>query len=633
MAVCALSLIGAAESAALSDQQIAELQASFDVRARAAMEFCLQEMTANPVSSENQYKYTLGALPGLYLGKHLEQANRAVIGLCDFTEATETGMNDMYWWGNHLCRIYNMFGSRSGQYPGRLSEEAERRIVQLLWKWASRDLEENASPVAEWADPAKVWDIWFSENHEIMRNSTAWGAAQILSRVDGYKDRVYADGLTAAQHYAQWTEYFKKYLISRGRNGLFVETSSPGYSKWTLHCIYNLYDFAEDQRLKQLAGNLLDLWWADWACDQIGGVHGGVKSRVYEGHNSQLDAIQTGYTLGWYYTGLGQDMSRPYPPEVGRGMPLKHAAFCAATSAYRMPDAVLALAVDSAGKGVYEHVSCRPGRNRLPPKALFLDDLTRHNKVKPVFYISDTEPGSVHYSYVTPDYMMASYYWPMMPEYRIAAIHSQSRWQGITFAGAVNARIFPQCAAAQVCGSHLVNYNEHRSVQYKNTLIVQKLSTSLYALDMRVFFSTSGLKRTERDGWIFVEGPQAYAAIKVVSGSYVWDDSNWMRCVNSYSPVVFETARKSDHNGFEAFQCAVVERPLLFDGKVLNYDGLSGRRLTLHVNSDQSPEINGVPLEYNPPFVFAGDFVKQSREAGRVVITYGKYTHAVEFND
>ena len=120
-------------------------------------------------------------------------------------------------------------------------------------------------------------------------------------------------------------------------------------------------DFASDAVLKRRMTLLLDLFWADWAIEQIDGVRGGGKHRIYPGPASTRGHASSGQGIAWLYFGLGTPLTK-HPGHM-----------CAVTSAYRPPALVADLALDVAGRGTYEYVSRRPGLNLLPkPPGIFL---------------------------------------------------------------------------------------------------------------------------------------------------------------------------------------------------------------------------------------------------------------------
>jgi hypothetical protein len=48
-----------------------------------------------------------------------------------------------------------------------------------------------------------------------MRDNSSWGAAQILRRVDPYRDLTYNDGSTPQEQYEAWTAFIAEYLRER----------------------------------------------------------------------------------------------------------------------------------------------------------------------------------------------------------------------------------------------------------------------------------------------------------------------------------------------------------------------------------------------------------------------------------
>ncbi len=73
--------------------------------------------------------------------------------------------------------------------------------------------------------------------------------------------------------------YFKFYFREKATKGLLTEIASPTYVKYSLNTLYNIYDFAEDEELKDLADKFLNLYFADWAVEQFNGFRGGQGTR------------------------------------------------------------------------------------------------------------------------------------------------------------------------------------------------------------------------------------------------------------------------------------------------------------------------------------------------------------------
>jgi hypothetical protein len=160
------------------------------------------------------------------------------------------------------------------------------------------------------AAPGSTWRIWGSENHSAMRNGACWGAARILR---GQAGRAYDDGSTPAAQYKAWSGFLKEYIRERARRGMLVEIFSPGYYVDTLQNFHNYYDFSDDAELRRLSGAFLDLWWVDWAQEQIKGVHGGSKARFYP---NAAAAGTPGEGLSWLYLDIGEMSPRNQAPAL-----------------------------------------------------------------------------------------------------------------------------------------------------------------------------------------------------------------------------------------------------------------------------------------------------------------------------
>ena len=189
----------------------------------------------------------------------------------------DVDIGHFHWNGYLLARMYFFFSSNSTYFPGRMSAAAEDAVLQMLWGWLL------AECAIEYADPAYVHLAWGSENHDAQQWVTLWSACQIFKDLPSYQNLTFTDGSTPIQNAAAFDEYFKAYCRERSLTGGTIELGSPTYVKYTLNTWLNLYDFAEDPELKAAANMLLDIYWADWAIEQLDGQRGGSRHRNYQG--------------------------------------------------------------------------------------------------------------------------------------------------------------------------------------------------------------------------------------------------------------------------------------------------------------------------------------------------------------
>jgi len=289
-----------------------------------------------------EYSYSIidFAMKTFWLDEPGEQANEALVENCRFYLEHQPERDDrdnFYWSADVLCRLVEFFGAQGSRAPGRLSAPAEQVVLEMMWTWLrTRSLLEDA----EWRQ-SRTWHIWESENHHVQKFSTAWHFAGLLKDKPAYGDQILADGGTPEEHFQAWTDYAREWIRERAKKALFVETANAQYNIHTLKGVYNFYDFSPDAELQALSGRLLDLYWATWAEEQIDGVRGGGKARVYPGKGSLLGG-DTMRRLAWYHLGTGE----PSLPRCND--------FTVLTSAHRLPGVVVDIALDRAGRGVYE---------------------------------------------------------------------------------------------------------------------------------------------------------------------------------------------------------------------------------------------------------------------------------------
>lgn len=547
----------------------------------------------------------------------------------------EQANEERYILDNYLLqRVYFLFHSRSEYFPGRMSKAAEDAITQAMWKWASVVCKKKM------VAPEQIWRLVASENLACRMWASYWGATQILAEHPDYRDLKYADGTPVQEMARAFNDYFKQFTRERASKGLMVEVNSA-YNDWTLNAWYNIADFSRDPATRRNMKMFLDLWWADWTTEQIDGVRGGSRHRCYPGVNSQIGK-GAGDNSAWYVFGIGEPPKALSAEDVGL-----------ATTFWR-PVPIVAELLPAAQRGTYEYYSRRPGwgisnyQGKEAKAAKAPDAYDRHVLVP--------EGGNLlRYTFSTPDYVMGTSMVPALSAAEWTLISSQNRWEGVTFAGNETARIYVQPVASD--GKHF--YNGSWSVQKKGVMIVQRLKRSSGCKGQRIWFDAT-LKREERDGWVFAEAPQAYAAVRIVNGEQSWEldipkkrtpkngtagvekkqpkkaapkIGEWLRCQDDYSPVIIEAARKSDFPDFAAFQKSILANPLRWENQKLDYrSSFHHTSLTFFADYSKPPQVDGVPVNYAPKKAYDSPFIQGDFGSGVVTIQKGERKEVLDFN-
>jgi hypothetical protein len=625
------------EDTSYSDAQLKSLTDGFASRRLQAFEILrgkqlVRGAVQNPISSSGipyyralSYSLIDFAAKCFWLDELNQVANDALVENCNIYLDKQEVMRDgdsFYWAADELCRIIEYWGSNGIVKSGLLNSTTEASIYKMMWQWVkdqsklkeSQQLNSYLYSVCADFTQNNTWDVEGSENHHIQRFFTKWHFSKLLKERTEYKGLKYDDGYTAAEHFDGWNKYIKQYLRERAKKGLFIEFANDAYGMESLKGIYNFYDFG-DSELKSLTGKFLDLFWATWAQEQLNGVSGGSKARVYQGRESYIGATHF-RKLAWYYLNVGSISE------------IKQNIFSFITSEYRMPYVVMDMALDTKGKGNYEIIQRRLG-------------LAKDGYYSPLpFYRIDQTKGLVRYSYCTPNFIMGTFHCEALNESQWTMISSQNRWMGVIFSADPNSRIYPQCE-----GTDKGVYNQHWGVQSKGCMIAQRLGNySKNAGKMRVWISDNGLgQRIESNGWIFVSSTdkKSYAAIKFVDGKYttsvvnevgLWS-GHWVSEVNSNTPVIIEVANASGYSSYEDFQAKVQALPLTYSNGIVKHTTLYGDNLEFYANYSHLPMINGKTIDLNPAKVMDGPFVSSDFNSGVYVIKKGARILNLNFNN
>ena len=615
---CVKEIMVAPLAGAIPDSHFASLKSSFATRRDAAFEalhytaltvapldYDYVTTTGCPLSRAFSYSLSDYAFKSLWLNANVDKANAALVQNADFYLTNPTYLKDrdsFYWSTDEWLRLLEYYGSKGTKAAGRITPATEAKLYELMFLYIntwSPATPNSTSPI-NCADyqTTNTWHIDGTENHQSMQSCTFWHFCKLLKDNPIYASQKFPDGTTPEQIYTATGDYMKHWMVERAKKGLFIEAANDDYNQETLKGVYNMYDFAPDAELRELSGKLLDLYWATWAQEQLKGMRGGAKARIYRGNQSNgYDGSAGrifGYKMAYYY--LASTVTYT----------LSDAMFTAVTSDYRMPDVVMDMALMRTELGDFEV------KDRTPGLALSSGNNANARQ---------DYGGIVRYSYCTPDFIMGTMHLEARPELDWMMISSQNRWQGVIFDGDPLCRIYPQAQTEYRA------YNQHWSVQSKGCLITQQLPEDLkyskYTDSMRVYFSSFGLSnRIEKNGWVFMASNGAYAAVKCVTGGYYWlSDTRWMVCKDRYSPVIIEVDQKADYASYTAFQDKVIALSLTYDGKVLKHKSLYGDDLTFYADRTSLPKVNNQLIDLRPTRVFDSPFVKSVFNSGVVEIS------------
>lgn len=525
-------------------------------------------------------------------------------------DAQMTGSGDPFHWNAFVqARIYLLYSSQSTYFPGRMSPAAENAILDMLWGWASNRC------VIGMFDPDTTFYSWGSENHHSMAWIGYWSIAQIMAGHPVHSTRPYADGTTPAAMAAAANEYYKAYVRHRTLNAPMIEAAAPAYNTITMNTWLSLPDFATDPELKAAASSLIDIYWANWAIEQINGVRGGSRNRCKPGREAV--ARSASEDVAWNFFGIGNE-------------PYAIAGAVGATTLWRPSRAVVALALDLEGRGEYGYISRRLGhRDPNPMPVLAGPTEFRWNPLNP-------EGGHLlRYTWTTPDFVMGTAMMSKLPSSSWIEFSSQDRWNGTIFKGPNTSRIFTQVPYNQNDQSV---YNTEWGVQNKGVSILQRIPTDVDADGQMVWFSLD-LNRRESNDWIFAEALDAFAAVKIVDGNWTWTPDGdqfqrndipdnigeWAVLNDEYCPIIMEVACKEDYNGsMSRFMQDILDNTLTWTNKKLDYTSTGyGTKLTLFTDYRALPQVDGVTIDLAPPEAYRSPYLNGDVAEGPVIIQYG----------
>ncbi len=583
-----------------------------------------------------------------------------------------------------LVEMYYELGSRSGRNPVPLEPATEKLLLELLWQRTQADNDIG------WAK-SNTWWLTGSENHDLNAKVSCLISSRIFMGEPDYRHRLYPDAAhapgygywfstimtggegygpetaaswqpsgqhNAADHYRAWVAFFDRYITERAKRGFFLERAAPGYMKWTLDFLYTAHRYCGDEGLQKKLGDFLDLAWADWAQEQLGGLRGGPKTRHH-------------HTVGGYDS--MSDMERFLLGGPGSTLHIYTALLLDDKNA--LPAPIVDLALDTRGRGRYALVSRGIGEEEAAfprpagtERTLTVDKVSRFLK----------------YSWVTPDYILGTQMdHPAAVQSHLSAV---GRWHGLIVGASPDTRILPTGGLEEnsAGGKPQIDMERmYQTAQERNILVIQQArrwmqaspdwypSGLMYARPIVLNVGKGWDEKAEQAGWLFFRKQAAYAAVRVVDRKTTQDpkgnalhlpidetlpghpdllapaDKTWewneegtgLRLNDMFSPVIIYAGSADEHGDFASFQKTVLNSRLeLHKTVVPGYFSVvfqggekEAREIRFSANTPGIPILGGSAVNYLPEALFSGPFIQSRFGSGQFRIAKGANALDLDF--
>ncbi len=587
---------------------------------------------------------TMWSLVALYLNKRVDEANARLLKRAreylsrEESKAFAPGHGKDTPWAYFglvdYVRILCLFHSRSPHFPGRLSAETEGAMKSAL-----RRLVKSRSKVAD-ASLENLRVTLGTENHDLTQRPAFYLIASVLKDDPEFKERKYEDGHTPAEHFTAYNRFFQGWPREKVKSGLWIETGSDTYQKYSWPALFNLHELSPDPVVRKRFGMLLDLAFIEEAQISVRGRRGGGRSRAGYGGNSFE-----------YYKNL------LYAPE---GVPARSShSKVIGTSKYQLPAAAILLRhIEFPAAMPFLITNRLPGELEEEGKSFSAKSSlnnyawrTRHYLLgctlqNPALSRMDAETGQ--------------------PVLKYAGISRQKRWSGMLFDDpkarhpllpAANHRTDDEpCAIFPIIEKTRGGRPQHSywNFQHRNVMFVQRIAPqqpehpmrmgSYSTGNIRIRFHGRRLTKVEVDGWIFASNGSAFAGVKFLDDDYEWDEAK-----ETASPVGYERFKTSSrflihagdidtHRSFDQFRESVLRNPLKVETDTVEYRVMPERtRLEVfRYDADahgrfRLPKVNGKTLNLKPSWKYSSPYLKARTGSDRFTVTVGPVEQVYDF--
>ncbi len=503
---------------------------------------------------------------------------------------------NLYWVINLLLRTMSDPQTRS--LVTVAARDAIHEVLDDFVTWRDRCTDANLSE-------ASLLTLQSSINHDWIKKTAFYLVAQYYKSLDsGLGRNIYADGLSATEHFECWERFLMERISLFARKGLDAELAQPVYNVVTLDSILLLRDLADTQTLRKRADDFLNLYLADAAIESFYGVRGGAKTRMYidlAWDIARSDEREWTHVLYNQPNFFGGSVTRQL---VGIAM-----------SDFEPHAVVYSLATrPEARPRSYAHTSKRLGGG--------------HFEVGfggvPINYL--TLPQTVRrYTAATREYILGVF---AVDESQVEGLYvqgnTQNQWMGIITRGWAHSRVFLRAGTLDQDRVHrgLNGIASGSSMLVKRQSVVSNPNAPLVAYLSDDFRRTRVGPTVATNNWIFAKNmdEKVYVALKAVRASsprfYSLDtngpgvgDPLVVTLSDSLSAVAVEVVEASRVASFEQFQKELKERELIEAEQTVTFRARNGRKLEVHLDGSL-PELDGATWGFGISDSYVGPLLR-----------------------
>ncbi len=461
-------------------------------------------------------------------------------------------------------------------------------------------------------------DFGFTDNHMLQ-----FRTARYLFGQTWPEGPVFADGATpveAKDEAAAWIEQWIDATIAQG----MYEYDSPNYHHLYLLCFTSLYEYAEDERLRQKTWMILQVLLVDWASEYLEGNWVGSHSR--EKFNQVLHTRE--------HTGAATQFGRLFFGGAPLRLDLAESYFIALASLqeFQCLPIIGRIATDRSRPYVLRELKApRRGVNLMDGAATW-----KYTYVEPEFAIgsswgdlTDVEHHRWDLTWVSPQdgstcfFINPSYSAKQLIRYFDSTIDT-------ILADIVNQRPYYADPHKWVEGSPYEDV-----FQNENTVVaIYDLPPDAGRSHINGFFPHLITERREVDGWIFARADNIFFAVWTsVPGKWHQEkDHDRLTILYPRTAVILEAVAASEGSSFDAFCVRILQNKPTFDEEYLTATYTTTRGHEINFTHRGPRVVNGVAANLDEWPIFEGPWMNAIRGTGVVTLEYAQERHTFDFN-